>query len=145
MSRYGVELATVAPAAGAPYATIAAGTKRVELRELGLFCNAATASSVRLLRPANTPVATTSTLCQPHDPANTLASTTNIGTAWSTVPTISTNIGTRRITLPAQIGAGVIWTFYDSPLVIPPSGWLVLWNFGAAAGSVLNMYATVDE
>jgi hypothetical protein len=146
MARYEAGFVTPAAAAGAAYATIhTAASQRARIREIGLFCNAATASSIQLIRPANTPVATTSVLGQALDPGDP-ASVTNCDTAWSTAPTISANVPLRKITLPATIGAGVIWSWLpDQPLVINVSSWLVLWNFGAGAGSVLNGYIAWDE
>ncbi len=145
MGSYAQGFASVAAAAGAAYATIhtAAGA-RARIREIGLFCNAATASSVQLVRAA-TGTASTSVLGQAEDPADA-ASVTNIDTAWSVAPTISTNVPLRRVVIPAVIGAGVIWTWpIERPLVIAVSSMLVIWNFGAGAGSVLNGYAVWEE
>ncbi len=104
-----------------------------------MFCNAATASSIGLIRPSNSPVATTSVLGLAENTADP-ASTVNIDTAWSTVPTIGTSF-LRKITLPATIGAGMLFQFpADKPLIVPVSSFLVLWNFGVGAGSVLNGY-----
>jgi hypothetical protein len=47
----------------------------------------------------------------------------------------------RRISLPATVGTGVIWTFSDG-LVIPVSGSIVLWNLGT--NGVVDAYAVVD-
>lgn len=145
-SLYSVGFATPAAAAGAAYGTIHTGANiRGRIREIGLFVNAATASSVQLIRPANTPVASTSILGQADDPADP-ASTINFDTAWSTAPTISTNVPLRKGMIPAAIGNGLIWTWSaDKPLVLNVSSWLVLWNFGAGAGSVLNGWATWEE
>lgn len=139
-------VASVAAASGAPYATIHTGSGLVAaIREIGLFVNAATASPVELIRPANSPAASTSVLGQAQDPAMP-ASSVNLDTAWSTAPTISTNVPLRKVTIPAVIGAGVIWTWPSgSGLVIPVSSYLVLWNFGGSAGSVLNMYVVWEE
>lgn len=140
MAVYTLGFSSVAAAAGAAYATIhtPAGT-RARILEIGLACNAATASPVGLIRPSNTPVATTSQLGQAEDPADGV-SVTNIDTAWSTAPTVGT-LFLRKFGLPATIGAGLIWAWSDaSPLVLNASTYLVLWNFGGAAGSVLNGY-----
>lgn len=140
MSWYSVGQATVAAASGAAYATIHTGSSyKARIAEIGVACNAATASSIGLIRAANTPIATTSVLGQAEDPSDP-ASTVNFDTAWSTAPTIGSNY-LRRFGLPATIGAGLIWTWApDKPLVLPVSSWLVLWNFGASAGSILQAY-----
>lgn len=142
---YSVSVLTPAAAAGAPYATIhaPAGTK-LGVKEIGLFCTAATASSIGIYRCNNTPVVTTNTLSVPHDP-NDEAGEAGIGTAWSTAPTIGSNVALRRIVLPAAIGAGVIWQFDDLQVGVLGTGALVVWNFGAGAGSILAMYAVIDD
>jgi len=57
---------SVAAATGATYATLHTGANiRARIREIGMFVNAATASSVGLIRPSNTPVASTSVLGHP--------------------------------------------------------------------------------
>jgi hypothetical protein len=143
MARFRAAVTTPAAASGATYATIhAVASRRLVISEIGFSNNAATASSIQLIRPSNTPVATTSLLGQADDPAEA-AATGNIDTAWSTAPTIGTN-PLQRIVLPATVGAGGIWTFPNG-LVIPVSGWLVVWNHGGAAGSAQSLYAVWDE
>ena len=140
MAVYSLGFTSVAPLTGAPYATFHTGSSyRMQILELAVFCNAATASSVGLIRPSNSPVASTSVLGLAENPADP-ASTVNVDTAWSTVPTIGTSY-LRKITLPATIGAGMLYQFpADKPLIVPVSSFLVLWNFGAATASVLNGY-----
>jgi hypothetical protein len=140
MAVYSVGFASVAAATGAAYATIHTGANfRCSILEIGLSCNAATASSVQIMKPGNSPAASTSLLGLTENPADG-ASTVNVDTAWSTAPTSSTNVY-RKFTLPATIGAGVIWSWpADKPLIIPVSTYLVLWNFGGSTGSVLNGY-----
>ncbi len=149
MPGYEVGVQSVAAASAAAYCTIRGATgQRVRIREIGISLNAATASSIGLGRPANTPVATTSVLLQNKDPADA-ASITNFDTAWSTAPTVPAQF-LRRIVLPATAGAGWIWTFPDDePLILDKTAgsnqWVVLWNFGAGAGSVLNVYVVTKE
>lgn len=140
MGLYSLGIQSVAAATGATYATLHTGANiRCRIREIGMFVNAATASSVGIIRPSNTPVATTSVLGLAEDPGDP-AATINLDTAWSTAPTIGTSY-LRRITIPATIGNGVIWTFNPGEeLVINVSSWLIFWNFGGSTGSVLNMY-----
>ncbi len=142
--RWNTSVATPAAAAGAAFATIAApAANRVRILEMGFFNNAATAGSIQLIRSNNTYVATTTTSPVPSDPADP-AGTTLVGTAWSTAPTIQT-VPLRRIGLPASIAAGVIWQFED--MIVGPIGAgqsLVLWNFGAAIASVLQLYVVTD-
>jgi hypothetical protein len=141
MSYYSVGFATVAPATGAAYCTIHTGSSyAARITEIGLACNAATASMIGLGIPANTPVATTSLLGQAESAGVDPASTVNVDTAWSTAPTAPTAF-LRKFGLPATIGAGLIWTWPpDRPLLLPKSSWLAIWNFGASTASVLNGY-----
>jgi hypothetical protein len=61
--------------------------------------------------------------------------------AWGTAPTAPTNF-LRRVTLPATIGAGIIWTF-PRGLVIPVSSSIVIWNIGT--NSVADIWIVIDE
>jgi hypothetical protein len=143
MARYRAAVTTPAAAAGAAFATIhAVSTDRPRIVEIGGSLNAATASSIQLVRAANTPVATTSVLGQADDSADP-AATVNIDTAWSTAPTIVT-VPMQRIVLPATAGAGFIWSF-PSGICLPISGWIVIWNFGGSAASALSLYMVWDE
>lgn len=144
MSDYRAAVTTVAAAAGASFCAIRAGASRsVKIKEIGAFCNAATASSMQLIRPSNTPVATTSVLGQADDDTANV-SQTYIDTVWSTAPLIAAMVPLQRVVLPATIGAGVIWTFPNG-LHIPVSSSLILWNYGAAIGSALSFYASWEE
>lgn len=144
MARYSLGITTPAAAAGAAYANlISAAGERLYVREIGLFLNAATASSIGLIRPATVGTATSPVAGQAVDAADA-AATGTVGTAWSAAGTIGSNY-LRKITLPAAIGNGIIWTFGERDLVVPVSSCLFLWNFGAAAGSVLNGYIVWDE
>lgn len=151
MAFYEVGVASVAAATGAAYESIhGAATVLAKLRELGAFCNAATASPFWLARPANTPVATTSALGNAVSPDAEPVSVVNVDTAWSTAPTTPTIIH-RRVTLPATIGAGVVfvWNPGEEIELSKTAGsnqWLVLWNpSGGATGSVLNTYCKWQE
>lgn len=144
MSRYEVGFASVAAAAAAAYQEIrATATKPLQILELGFFCNAATASSVGFGRPATAGTATGATTVQ-ADRSGDATGTATTASTWSAAPTAPT-VFHRRIVLPASIGAGVIWQWPPGVLTIPVSGSMVLWNFGGAAGSVLNGYFVVDE
>jgi hypothetical protein len=144
MARYHCGFVTPAAAAGAAFADFrTSSTDRVHVLEIGLFLNAATASSITLAR--STTLGTTSTTVvpvagEPGDPAATMV----VGTAWSGAPA-STAVPIRKITVPANIGAGVVWGFGYSDLIIPVSASLLLFNFGAGAASVLNGYIVTDE
>lgn len=148
MPRYSIGFVSGAATTGAPIATIEAPTRCLYVVEIGLFCNAATASAASLFRnTAGSEANSTATSAgQPFNPAD-VAGTGVIGTAWSTAPTITAASRIRRGQLPATIGAGLIWTF-PAPIVIrngTKTDYLVLWNESGSTNSVLNGYVTWDE
>jgi hypothetical protein len=138
---------SVAAAANAAYFTIHTGAnKEAAIRQIEMYNNAATASPAQLIRPSNTPVATTSQLGVAEDGASGVpASTVNADTGWSTAPTVGTN-PMNKGALPATLGAGLIWTFdrYNG-VIIPVSSYIVVWNYGASAGGVLNCTVVWEE
>lgn len=121
--------------------TILTGANRIALLEAGVFLGAATASTFGLGKPAaNGITATAQALFQAEDP-NAIASVTNGVTTWTTSPTNPT-IAHRRISLPATIGTGVIWTFPRGVLV-PINANYVLQNL--ATNGVADSYFAIDE
>lgn len=145
MAFYELGMATVAAATAAPAATTqGATTVSAMVREIGEVCNAATASSVLIGRPANTPVGTGATVGSATNPDSSPASVVNSHSTWSTAPTVPTVVF-RRVTLPAVIGAGIVfvWNAGEELFLSKTAGsnqWLVLWNYGAGTMSVLNQY-----
>lgn len=115
---------------------------RVKVMEIGFFLAAATASVIGLGRPAAIGITPTTPVdFLQEDPNNVLATgVVQSALAWATPPTAPVSF-IRRISLPATIGTGVIWTFPEG-LVIPVSFGLVLWNLGT--NSVLDAYAVVS-
>lgn len=115
---------------------------RAKLLEIGFFLVAATGSQLGLGRPAaigTTPTAPVDFL--PEDPNDVLASgVVQSAVAWAVGPTVPTAF-LRRISLPATIGTGVIWTF-PKGITIPVSDGLVLWNIGT--NSLLDAYAVIS-
>ncbi len=148
MARYTIGFVTPAAASGAAYAGFRAPTRRSKLVEIGLTCNAATASNVSLFRNTNGSYAASSSTSvgQAEDPSD-VAGTSLVDTAWSGAPTITAASRLRRFMLPATIGAGVIWFFQNGIWVRNGTATdnLVIWNEGAGAGSILNGYATWEE
>ena len=139
---------TVAAASGAAYATLHTTAANVaRIREIGIFVNAATASSVELVY-TTTASASTSVLGQALDSvtSGTTTSLSLIDTAWSVAPAVGTNVPQNKITIPATIGNGVIWTWNEGEeLIVQASTYIAFWNFGAGAGSVLNCYCKWSE
>jgi hypothetical protein len=150
MPRYELGVTGVTAASAAACATIHTdSTHAIQIVEFGLFNTSAVASSIYLGKPANTPVATTSqTSSLDYDGFGSalLTSASALDTAWSTAPTVPTaaNQG-RGVTLPANIGAGIVWSFYDRPIELLASTWLVVWNWGAATMAANKLYFVWDE
>jgi hypothetical protein len=97
---------------------------RAKIMEIGIFLAAATASVFGIGRPAaigDTP-------------------TVQSALAWGTGPTVPAAF-LRRISLPATIGTGVIFS-WPQGLTIPVSSSIVLWNLGTNA--VVDAYAVVE-
>jgi hypothetical protein len=148
MATYSVGYATVAAAAGAPYTEIIAGAGRpIFICEMGIFLNAATASSVGLIRSLAIGVTPAGAfVAKPEDPLNTATALGVNATTWGTAPTITANTYMRQIIFPAQIGAGVVWTWpVGKELRVSPALSILLWNFGGGAGSILNIYYKFEE
>lgn len=109
-------------------ATLAAGKRPPEIREIGIFLNTAVAAQFGLGRPAAIGITpATEVTVQAGNSMDTIAGSTVVAASWATAPTVP---GTfmRRADLPAQAGAGVIWVWNP--------GELVLWS-GAAINTIV--------
>lgn len=144
MARYECAFATPAAATNAALFDIRTGaTERIRVLEIGLFSTAATTVTPSAERSTTLGTTSTTVVPQPLDTGDATA-TSVIGTAWSVAPA-STAVPLRRIALPANIGAGFIWTFGGSGLVIPTSSSLVIMNRLGTTGPVMNGYVVIDE
>ena len=141
---YSLGVRTVDGTIAAPAWEIRTGATpgRAKLLEIGFFLVAATASVIGLGRPAaigTVPTAPVNFL--PEDPNDVIAAgVLQSAVAWGGAPTVPAAF-LRRISLPATIGTGVIWTF-PKGITIPVSNSLVLWNI--AANSLLDAYAVLE-
>jgi len=115
---------------------------RVKIFEIGITLAAATTSTFALGRPQAKGVTPTSAVdFQVEDPNDVLASgVVQSALAWGTGPTIPLAYF-RRVSLPATVGTGVIWTFPEG-LVIPVSSSVIIWNLDTNAAA--DMYAVVE-
>ena len=116
-------------------------TDRPRIMEIGISINVATASVFGLGRPQAIGLTPTSPVTvqaeDPGDPAGTIVT----ALAWATAPTVPLTFF-RRVSLPATVGAGVIWTF-PRGLYIPISSSLVVWN--VTTNSVADIWIVIDE
>lgn len=141
---YSLGIRTVDGTIAAPAWEIRTGATpgRAKVLELGFFLVAATASQIGFGRPAaigTVPTAPVDFI--PEDPNDILAAgVVQSAVAWGGAPTVPVKFF-RRISLPATIGTGVIWTF-PKGITIPVSSSLVLWNISAC--SLLDAYAVVE-
>ena len=146
MPIYTVSGTTTAAASAAAYATFhTGGTRNAYIREIRIFNTAATASSVGLIRPNNTPVASTSIVPVGYDTDDATAAA-SFDTAWSTAPTIGTNVFLRKSNLANVKGAYDVWVFPQNVgVVIHTSNWIVLWNYGGSTGAALDVTIVYEE
>lgn len=148
MAIYSVGGRSAAGGASAAYLSFNAGARRARIIEVGVFTVAATATPIGLGHPANTPVASTAVVGQPHFP-NDATAVGALGTVWSTAPTAPTAF-LKRATLAAAIGAGVVWRFGPGEEIVLENSagslqWLVVWNTTAVAASIIDAYFTWEE
>jgi len=118
-----------------------AAADRAAIMEIGLTINAATASVFGLGTPAAIGVTPTAPVTVLAEDTGSPAGTVTTALAWATGPTVPANFF-RRVSLPATIGAGIIWTF-PRGLMIAISSSKVLWNI--VTGSVADTWVVVDE
>ena len=147
MAWYEAGFSTPAALTVAPLAAFRAVSRTSRVWEIGLFCNAATASQCSVLR--NTAAGYTATTSVAGQTTNPLwaSATSVIDTAWSTAPTVTAANMFRRAQAPAAIGAGFVWTFRDGFWVrtATATDHLVLWNSSGSTDSVLNGWMVWEE
>jgi hypothetical protein len=125
----------------------AASTDRLYIYELGLAVKVAptTGPSFRLNRATAVGTSSASVVPQPEDPDVT-AAVGRLDTAWSAGATAGA-VDMREYAVPNSIGSGIVWTWYDQPLIVPKSGAILIIN-GNATGTTLGtltIYAVLDE
>jgi hypothetical protein len=132
---------TVTTSAASAMDILAASTNSPQIMEIGVNLGAATASTYGIGRAGNTPVQTSGIAVLQENP-NDPTGLSKIAVAWGTAPTVPTNFF-RRISLPATIGAGVIWTF-PRGLIVAASAAIEFWNLATNSASV-NVHWVVNE
>lgn len=137
------QLTTVTTITAPAWDVKAAAANSPRVMELYINLGAATASAYGIGRPGNDgSVAQTSGLALLAENLGDPTGQTTTAIAWSTAPTVPTTF-LRRVTLPATIGAGVIFT-YPRGLVLAVTKGIVLWNITANSAST-NVHLVADE
>jgi hypothetical protein len=121
--------------------------QRIWLYELAVFIEVAPTAApvIRLNRPTAIGTSSATVTPQTEDPGNT-AAVSLLDTTWTTPPTLA-GTDMRRVPLPLSVGAGIVWTWGDTPLVIPGAAGLAVVNATAAGATLgtLTMYAYFGE
>lgn len=142
MAIYSLSLNTTVTTTGAAAMDIkAAASNSPRIMEVGVNLAAATASTYGFGRSGNTPTQTSPVLVQAENPSDP-AGLSGCAVAWSVAPTVPAQ-HLRRISLPATIGAGVIWTF-PRGLILAASASMLVWNLATNSAST-NVWIVVDE
>lgn len=128
-------------------ATLAAGKRMPEIREIGIFNQSGVAAQVGIGRPAAIGV-TPGTLVtvQADNSTDVIAGNTTIAGSWATAPTAPSTF-MRRADLQAVQGAGVIWTWLPGEFVLwsgSAVSTLVIWQISALAVT-FDLYAKCAE
>lgn len=110
-------------------------------RYIAITLAAATASTYGIGRPAAIGITPTSPIQMlPLNPNDLATNAPSTAVAWGTGPTVPTNF-LERITLPATIGAGVIWNYGPNEFLLMPVNAaagvasIVVWNIAASSAS----------
>jgi hypothetical protein len=119
----------------------AAATDPIYVQEIGIFLNAATASTIGIGRPANTPAGGTPVLGQANNQDDAVSVGGVITAGWTTSPTVPTQF-LRRFGLPAAIGNGMIFT-WPKGLRVKQGTSIVIWNL--ATNSITSIYFIWEE
>lgn len=123
-------------------------TERMAVREIGVTLQAATATRLSLVRATVVSVTPTGNFAGQNKNPLSPASASTLVTGWTTIPTAG---GTpmRRISLPAAIGAGFIWTWpADDPLYVGNGvaiGEVCINNLVAVAPSLFDFWVVWED
>lgn len=127
---------------GAAAGDVRNATLDASIMECGIQLGAATASTYGIGRSANTPTQTSPVTVLAED-VDRPAGSSGMAVAWSVAPTVPTQFY-RRASLPATIGAGMIWTFPRGLVLGAGAASMLVWNLATNSAS-LNFWFVVDE
>jgi hypothetical protein len=128
-------------------ATLAAGKRMPEIRELGVFNVSGVAAEIGLGQPAAIGITPgTEVTVQATNTQDTIAGNTVVAASWGTAPTAPSTFR-RRAELQAVVGAGIIWTWGAGEFVMWPGASIstvVPWQISALAVTY-DFYLKVAE
>jgi hypothetical protein len=128
-------------------ATLAAGKRMPEIREIGIFSQSGVAAQVGIGRPAAIGITpATSVTVQALHSNDVIIGSTTIATTWGTAPTVPGTF-THRLDIQAVVGAGDIFTFGQGELVLWSGAAIntfVIWQISALAVTY-DVYVKVAE
>lgn len=146
---YELGRATTVTTTATPVWELMTSGRSISVLEIGIFLNAATASTFQLGRPGNTPTtgtAQTATQNTMQVGAATASAGGIILSGWGTAPTVPAAGNIHRMAgLPAAIGNGIVWTWNPGEMMITStrSTSLIIWTLSVV--SVLNTYVKFIE
>jgi hypothetical protein len=114
------------------------------VREVGIFNTTVTALGVRLVRLTNTGTQGTGLVEAKHDLGSGPALCTAFDTHTADPTTGLIDLG-YRARIGAAIGAGIVWTFGESGLVIPADTTEGVAIMPVGTGQILDWYIVWDE
>lgn len=148
MARYAVPFVTSTTAAGQALAWLrSTAGKDMRVWEVGLFSDSGTAAAnvFRLGRPAAVSNASGANLQIPQaEDSSAAAAACAAAFSATTMPTSPTSF-MRRFSMPAVLGAGIIWTFPQGLVVPSGPGELVIWASSLAAACSYGGYFVYEE
>lgn len=143
MARYEIGVQKVTTAAAGLLVQLRTGTARdVRVFEIGVFAASAVSGEVALIRPTAVGATFASSAVGASLDSASGAGVSVVDLSATTAPTIGTNY-MRRIVLPGNIGAGIIWTF-PLGINVPVSSSIALWQLTALAVTY-DVYFDYDE
>ena len=143
MAIYTLSLNTTVTTTGAAcWGFLAQSDENPTIYEIHLDLGAATASSYGFGRAAVAGTQTGAVSVVPYGPSNQTSGKSTCAVAWSAAPTIPASF-LRRKSLPATVGAGVIWTF-PGGLGVAPASEMLIWNLSTNSAS-LNVTVVSEE
>lgn len=128
-------------------ATLAAGTRMPEIRELGIFNVSGVAAEIGLGQPTAIGVTpATEVTVQAINTMDTIVGKTKVAASWATAPTAPGTFR-RRAELQGVVGAGIIWTWNAGDFVMwsgATINTIVPWQISALAVTY-DLYIKVAE